>query len=261
MIESIADDAVALIRYSNPPEGTIDPRGAEQLLAAVEDAISQDGVHAIVLTGENDVFIRHFQLESIEKTALALRSGTVRAEDIVDHPFARLTARVSASPKPVIAAINGICMGGGFELALACDLRIASEHVSHIGLPEIRAGIFPGGGGTVHLPRLIGEARAREFILRGMVVDAQAAQRLGLVHETATDAVTCGVQRARELATRPAAALAHIKQLINLSAELSLEGARRRESLAFYELLQNDDRSLAILRDTIERGIELSELD
>ena len=72
---------------------------------------------------------------------------------------------------------------------------------------------------------------------------------------------TAGQPCARELATRPSAALAHIKQLINLSAELSLEGARRRESLAFYELLQNDDRSLAILRDTIERGIELSELD
>lgn len=261
MIELQQNSGVATIRYSNPPQGTIGNRGAAEFLAALDGVLADDSVHAVVVCGHGDVFIRHYHLASIEKTASALRSGAVNAEDIVDHPFARLTARIASSPKPVIAAINGVCMGGGFELALACDLRIANDDVRHIGLPEIKAGIFPGGGGTVRLPRLIGEARAREFILRGMVVDANTARDIGLVHELAPDAVALAVERAQEMVKRPAATLAQIKRLINLSIDTPLEDALRIESLSFYELLGKDDRAVEQLQKCIEDGIDLSELN
>ena len=97
--------------------------------------------------------------------------------------FLGLVDLIAAMDKPVIAAINGLCMGGGFELSLACDLRIAGREVEAIGLPETRIGIFPGGGGTQRLPRVIGEAKALDVILRGLTFTGEGALELGLVHE------------------------------------------------------------------------------
>ena len=98
----------------------------------------------------------------------------------------------------MVAAINGLCMGGGFELALACDLRIASPAVEAIGLPETRVGIFPGGGGTQRLPRVVGEAKALEIILRGLTFAGEAAHRIGLVHELADDPLARALEMAAE---------------------------------------------------------------
>ncbi len=120
---------------------------------------------------------------------------------------------IAAVEKPVIAAINGLCMGGGFELSLACDLRVAANAVSAIGLPETRLGIFPGGGGTQRLPRIIGEAKALEMILRGLTVTGPRAHEIGIVHEVVADPLARALDIGAELASRGAEGLALAKRL------------------------------------------------
>src|SRR5206468_926540 len=132
--------------------------------------------------------------------------------------FLSLTDLIAAVEKPVIAAINGLCMGGGFELSLACDLRIAGRYVDAIGLPETRIGIFPGGGGTQRLPRVVGEAKALEIILRGLTFNADEALAIGLVHELDFNPVTRALVMAAEWDGRGAEGIAFAKRLTRAAA-------------------------------------------
>jgi len=141
----------------------------------------------VIAGGVPGIFIRHYDVGELSDAADRVQSATPRAPSPGPRPpgFHALTDLIAAIDKPVIAAINGLCMGGGFELSLACDLRIAGSTVAAIGLPETRLGIFPGGGGTQRLPRIIGEARALEMILRGLTVTGAVAHEMGIVHELA----------------------------------------------------------------------------
>ena len=138
----------------------------------------------------------------------------------------------------MIAAINGLCMGGGFELSLACDIRIAGADVTAIGLPETRVGIFPGGGGTQRLPRVIGEARALEMILRGRVVTGPAALEIGLVHEVADDPLARALEIAEEFAARPAEGLAYAKRLTRAALDRPLSEGLADERRSFSEVVR-----------------------
>jgi enoyl-CoA hydratase len=145
---------------------------------------------------------------------------------------------IAAADKPVIAAINGLCMGGGFELSLACDLRIAGRDVESIGLPETRIGIFPGGGGTQRLPRVIGEAKALEMILRGLTVGGPAAGDLGLVHEVVDDPLARALEIAAELATRGAEGLAYAKRLTRAALDRPLAEGLADERQSFGAVMR-----------------------
>ena len=138
----------------------------------------------------------------------------------------------------MIAAINGLCMGGGFELTLACDIRIAGRDVTAIGLPETRVGIFPGGGGTQRLPRVIGEARALEMILRGRVAGGRGALELGLVHEMADDPLARALEIAAEFAARPAEGLAYAKRLTRAALDRPLSEGLADERASFGEVVR-----------------------
>ncbi len=138
----------------------------------------------------------------------------------------------------MIAAINGLCMGGGFELSLACDLRIAGKDVTAIGLPETRVGIFPGGGGTQRLPRIIGEAKAVEMILRGLTVDGPGAGELGIVHEVVGDPLARALEIAAELATRGAEGLAFAKRLTRAALDRPLAEGLADERASFLAVMR-----------------------
>ncbi|MGL3820194.1 enoyl-CoA hydratase/isomerase family protein [Sphingopyxis sp. R3-92] len=238
--------AVRLIRVSSPPHGIMDGRGVRELAAAVEDALDDEEVRAAVITGADpEVFIRHYDLAAIRKAADAIRSGAIGPESFVDADFARMTDRIAASPVPVIAAINGICMGGGFEIALACDIRVARRDVEHIGLPEIRVDILPGGGGTIRLARLIGEGPALDIALRGRTVDAKRAHELGIVGDLADDAVTAALEIAHGLAGRDARALGEIKRLVRSAHEGPVQDRLKDERLTFGRHLETSDAALA----------------
>ncbi len=247
--------SASVIYYNNPPTGIMTPQGAAQLLIQVQAAIADPTVASLVLTGSQpDVFIRHFDVVSLLKMAEALRSGAASMESFRDPAYQQVFAACARAPKPVIAAINGMCMGGGLELALACDLRIAGSGVRHIGLPEITIGLFPGGSGTQRLPHVIGEARALEFILRGKVVDANEALRIGLVHELADDPLARALELALEFGSRRPASLAAIKALMVGPREDALQTGLAAERQAFGQLLQTDDGTLALLREFVQGG-------
>ena len=152
----------ALLVYANPTNGTMTAGGASEMLAAMQGLVVDAAVRAIVITGGvPGTFIRHYDVGELT----VLGDALAKAPPPIDVAqsgggFGALIDLIAAAPKPVIAAINGLCMGGGFELTLACDIRIAAADCTAIGLPETRVGIFPGGGGTQRLPRVIGEARA-----------------------------------------------------------------------------------------------------
>jgi enoyl-CoA hydratase len=242
LVETRREGEAAVIVYANPPLGTMTAAGAQEMFEAVSRAVADETVRCIVLTGGlPDIFVRHYDVG--ELTALGERLASAPAP--TPQPGAKpaggylgLTDLVASAPKPVIAAINGLCMGGGFELTLACDIRIAGRYVTAIGLPETRVGIFPGGGGTQRLPRVIGEAKAVELILRGRVLAAEAALELGLVHELAADPLARALEIAGEFAARPPEGVAYAKRLTRAALDRPLSEGLADERASFVEVVR-----------------------
>ena len=230
--------AIRVITYASAPFGTLTRAGSVEMFDAVAAAGEDPSVQVIVITGGiPGIFIRHYDVGELSDAADAVESGAPRPPSPPGpRPpgFHALTDLVAAVEKPVIAAINGLCMGGGFELSLACDLRIAGHAVTAIGLPETRIGIFPGGGGTQRLPRIIGEARALEMILRGLTVTGPRAHEIGIVHEVVDDPLARALEIGAELSTRGAEGLAFAKRLTRAALDRPLaEGlADERKSFA-----------------------------
>ncbi|WP_176593651.1 enoyl-CoA hydratase/isomerase family protein [Sphingobium sp. EM0848] len=250
--------AVAIIAYHNPPSGLIPNKGAILLADALRAVLDDPDVRAVVLTGgQEGVFIRHADVSQIVRAAQALQAGAIAPESFVDAPFPRLGRLIETAEKPVIAAIDGVCMGGGFEIALCCMTRIAGAGVTAIGLPEIRIGIFPGSGGTQRLPRLIGGHRARRFMLDGAVVDAAVALELGLVDEVVPSALDRAIEIAEGYAARSLQAVAAILRLTrdNPPAE-----RLQAELVTFAELLRADGAATDIMCRFVAEGGALHDM-
>lgn len=236
--------ATALITYANPPMGTMTAQGSAEMLAATQAAVADAEVRVIVITGGlAGIFVRHYDVGELSHLSEVVAGAAAPAPPSPNPPrpggdFGALVDLFAASPKPVIAAINGLCMGGGFEMTLACDLRIAGRDVTSIGLPETRVGIFPGGGGTQRLPRVIGEARALEMILMGRVVDGPTAGEIGLVHEVVDDPVARALEIAAELSTRAPEGLAYAKRLTRAALDRPLSEGLADERRSFGEILR-----------------------
>jgi enoyl-CoA hydratase len=235
--------ATALIAYANPPFGTMTGRGSQEMLAAVRDAAADETCRAIVITGGlPDIFIRHYDVGELstasDASANAPPPPPLAPGARPEGGFLALVDAIADAPKPVIAAINGLCMGGGFELSLACDLRIVGRSVTAIGLPETRVGIFPGGGGTQRLPRVIGEARAVEMILRGLTVDGPRAFEIGMAHEVADDPLARALEIAAEFAGRGAEGVAAAKRLTHAALDRPLAEGLADERASFAQVLR-----------------------
>jgi enoyl-CoA hydratase len=151
--------------------------------------------------------------------------------------------RIMLMPKVVIAAINGDCMGGGYELALACDFRLAADGAYQIGLPEAVLGILPGGGGTQRLPRLIGRGRALEVMLFGNVYHPREAERLGMVNRVLAPEtlMSFAMGWARTLAKRPPRSIAAIKRAVYLGADRDLEAGLYIERTEMRDVMCTED--------------------
>jgi len=243
LVSSENRGAVRLIVYGNPPFGTMTAAGAAEMFGAVEAAGKDPSVRVIVISGGvPGIFIRHYDVGELSDAADRVQSAAPRAPS--PPPAARapgfhaLTDLIAAIDKPVIAAINGLCMGGGFELSLACDLRIAGSTVAAIGLPETRLGIFPGGGGTQRLPRIIGEAKALEMILRGLTVTGTRAHEMGMVHELAADPLARALEIGAELASRGAEGLAFAKRLTRAALDRPLAEGLADERKSFGAVMR-----------------------
>lgn len=241
--------AVRLITYANPGFGTMTAAGSVETLDAMRAAAEDDRVRAIVLTGGvPGIFIRHYDVDELAHLSDVL-SERPPAEDGGGKPggaFGELVDVIAAAPKPVIAAINGLCMGGGFEIALACDIRIAARNAEAIGLPETRVGIFPGGGGTQRLPRVIGEARALEMILRGRTVTGAEAAEIGMVHEAVDDALARALEIGAEFEAKGAEGVAYAKRLTRAALDRPLAEGLLDERLSFVEVVKTPSARAAL---------------
>lgn len=210
VVETRGEGAIAIAVLNRPERlNAINRDVLDQLAAWEADARADDGVRCLIVTGAGD---RAF-------SAGADVSGFPDLDPLAAQELMRYGQEVfqalEDSPKPVIAAVNGYALGGGLELALACDFRIAAA-AAKLGQPEITLANLPGWGGTQRLPRIIGESAAKDLILTGRLVDAAEARSLGLVQRvTDGPAIDAALELARDLATRAPAALAGAKAAIH----------------------------------------------
>jgi len=190
------------------------------LIELLDKADEDSDIRVIVLTGSgNKAFVAGADIkEMMNMGAMEAREHAIRAK--------RVTDKIWNLNKPVIAAINGFCLGGGLEYALACDLRIAAEN-ARVGLPEINLGILPGGGGTQRLPRLIGLTKAKELCFTGDILDAGKALELGLVNAVypKESLLEETMALAKKIASKSATSVALIKSAMNKGTEMNLESA------------------------------------
>jgi enoyl-CoA hydratase len=230
------DGAVATIRLDRPPANALSQAVSLELWDAAREVEADDVVRAVVVWGGERIFaagadvkaMAEFGPREIEPSVGALE-GAIR--------------QLEAVPKPVIAAINGYALGGGCELALACDFRLAGTD-AQLGLPEIRLGIIPGAGGTQRLPRLVGPTRARDLIFTGRHIDATEALDIGLVDAvTAPDRVYVeAIARARSFAAGPSLAYRAAKAALRAADEHGRDAGLHAEREAFTELFTTQDQ-------------------
>ena len=247
---------VAHLRLVNPPLNLVTRELLEELSGALDalEAAEPGDVRAVVVTGDGE---RAFSAGSHVGEFEAQRGAAGRARHELESGVATRLARL---PMPTIAALEGNALGGGLELALCCDLRIASER-ARLGLPEVRLAVTPGAGGTQRLPRVVGAARARELILTGRVLDAVEAERIGLVSEVvpAGEAVARATAIAEEIAERGPIAVREAKRLIQLATDVDLDTGLAAELDASDRVFASEDmlegaRSFFEKRDADYRG-------
>lgn len=247
---------VARLTIVNPPLNLV----TEGLLAsfgealAVLEAADPGDVRAVVVTGDGE---RAFSAGSHVGEFEAQRGPGGRARHELESGVGR---RLAELPMPTIAAIEGNALGGGLEIALCCDLRVASAR-ARIGLPEVRLAVTPGAGGTQRLPRVVGPARAKELILTGKVLTADEAERIGLVNEVvpAGQAIARATEIGEEIALRGPVAVREAKRLIDLAIETTLDVGLVAETDASQRVFASEDMlegaaAFFDKRDPIYRG-------
>ena len=229
---------VAHLTLANPPLNLVTRELLVELGAAVAtlEAAAPGDVRVVVVTGEGE---RAFSAGSHVGEFESQRGPNGRERHALESGTADRLARL---PMPTIAAIEGNALGGGLELALCCDIRIASE-TSRLGLPEVRLAVTPGAGGTQRLPRVVGAARAKELILTGRVLTAEEAERIGLVSRVvpAGQAVAAADEIAAEIATRGPVAVREAKRLIDLATDADLATGLAAELDASDRVFATDD--------------------
>ena len=230
-------DGIGHVGLDRPPANSYDRAFMEELDAAIEGAKSDDGVKAIVVRSASEKFFSAGADVSVfAKSDLDTQNAFVVCANEAMGKF-------ESTPKVVIAAINGHCLGGGLEIALCCDFRIAAEGGYKIGLPEVSLGLLPGTGGTQRLPRLIGRQKALALMLRGTTLSPQEAKDAGIVDELlpATELQSRAVALAQEYASGPSYARGQIKLAAVQGFGTSLEEGLAIERAALVRLFKSED--------------------
>jgi enoyl-CoA hydratase len=234
------DGAVAVVTIDNPPVNALSAALLEELEAEIERLDADDDVRAIVLVGAGErAFVAGADIKEFpslrEAAAEAHERGSARGIQKLGH-------RMDAARTPFVAAIHGFCLGGGLELAMCCDIRVASEDTT-LGQPEIKLGLIPGGGGTQRLPRLVGIGRAQYLNMTGDSIGAAQAYEWGLVEKVvpAGEARDAALEIARTIASRSPVSVAVLRELARTTRDLSLEEGLRREAEGFRRCLESED--------------------
>jgi enoyl-CoA hydratase/carnithine racemase len=230
-------DGVALVTLDHPKVNALSSTLLRQLQAVAED-LTDDPPGAVVVTGGPRIFAAGADIGEF---------GGPDEARVIGEQFLRALGAVADIPRATIAAISGVALGGGCELALACDFRVASARAK-LGQPEILLGIIPGGGGTQRLARLVGPARAKDIVLTGRTVGAEEALRIGLVDEVVDpDAVLDrALAKAAEFARGAVVAHGLAKRAIDRGLDITLGGGLDLEQQLFAEVFATDDARVGV---------------
>lgn len=224
-------DRVGMIVLDRPPVNSYDYEFLRELAAAIDDARADEAIHAVVVSSASEKFFSPGA--DVSKFASGTQRSRVMTATLAHETFRKM----ENTPFVFIAAITGHCLGGGLELALACDLRFAAEGSYQIGLPEVTLGLFPGSGGTQRLPRIVGLSKGLDMIVEGRTMAPAAAKELGLVDRLFPDAAACrqgALDYATKIASGPNVAIGHAKLAITqgFGAPLDLGLAIEREAIS-----------------------------
>ena len=239
-ISTEQDGFVAVVTIENPPLNQLSAPLLEELETEIDRLDHDDGVRAIVLAGAGE---RAFVAGADIKEFPSLRQAAADAQEQGSaRGIQKLGHRMDAARTPFVAAIHGFCLGGGLEIAMCCDIRVASDD-AQLGQPEIKLGLIPGGGGTQRLPRLVGQGRAMYLNLTGDFVDAETAYQWGLVDRVVPGAEVeeAAVAIAGRIAAQSPHAVAVLRELARTTRDLPLGEGLRREADGFVRCLRSED--------------------
>ncbi|CAA7601121.1 Crotonase superfamily [Acididesulfobacillus acetoxydans] len=236
-IQVSQDDGVTTLTLNRPPMNPLHSGILRELSRVLGEVERTPGIKAVIITGAGEKAF----------AAGADIAEMVQLTPVEAYAFCHLTReayeQIEKLGKPVIAAVNGLALGAGAELALACDFRLAAE-TAKLGQPEINLGIIPGAGGTQRLARLVGLAKAKELVFLGEIIEAEAAKKIGLVHQVvpAAELMAQAQKLARKLAAKPAVALRMAKEALNTGINLDLHSALILEIQNFVTAFASEDR-------------------
>jgi enoyl-CoA hydratase len=231
------DGGVATLTINRPDKlNALNAAVRTQFVAALDELRANDAVRVVVVTGAGEkAFVAGADIGEFEGRTAVDQFRVMKAYGVFEA--------AASFPKPIIAAINGFCLGGGCELAMACDMRIAAD-TARLGQPEVKLGILPGGGGTQRLPRLVGFGTAAKLLFTGEMVDAAEALRIGLVDEVVpADGLADRVKElAHTIAGMSPVALQLIKEALMASERMPLDEGLRLETTLFGLAFASDDK-------------------
>ena len=241
------EDGVGTIRIDRPKMNALNRQVQAEIRDAAQEATERDDVRAVVLYGGERVFAAGADIKEMADISYA---EMVKHSGVLQAAF----SAVARIPKPVVAAITGYALGGGCELALCADVRIAAEDAT-LGQPEILLGIIPGAGGTQRLTRLVGPARAKDLIFTGRFVPAAEALQIGMVDRVvpADQVYAEAVAWARQFRTGAALALRAAKESVDRGLEVDLDTGLEIERQQFAALFGTEDRTTG-MRSFVEHG-------
>jgi enoyl-CoA hydratase len=241
------ESGIATLRLQRPPMNALNVEIQEALRAAAEEVTERRDVSAVVVYGGEKVFAAGADIKEMEQMSYT---------DMVAHSRRLQSAftAVARIPKPTVAAITGYALGGGCELAMTCDFRVAARNAK-LGQPEILLGLIPGAGGTQRLTRLVGPAKAKDLVYSGRFVSADEALAIGLVDEVveAEDVYAAARARVQQYVGGPAFALRAAKTAIDRGIEVDLETGLEIESMQFAGLFATKDRAIG-MKSFVEHG-------
>ncbi len=237
LVSYAIDDSIAIITIDNPPMNPLTTELRDQLVAILDELdLKKDKVRVAILTGKGKAFMAGADIKSFpeltqEKAKARLKRGR------------QLYLKVEQFERPVLCAINGYCLGAGLELAMCCDIRIASSK-AQVGQPEINVGVIPGGGGTQRLPRLVGEGIAKELIYTGKFISAEEADKIGLVNKVVEPEklMNEAMEMASLIASKPPLAVRAAKEAIDRGLNMTLLEGLEVEAYHWSYLCGTEDQ-------------------